>query len=210
MGKKSSTAETSASVSAAASSSSSSPSSSSSAARLDPSLFHSYFSQPPSASAPKSILKPASKGRDGRPMRRLKDGRTVVRALAGQKEDEDDETDKLARRRGERFIGEKLGLRGAAGGETTTTAGKARAEKRDEDDPLGLGDPAFLPGGEFAHLVGLTGKGKKRTRSSTSSCKARRGVSKSEQRQSAARGTLPFSSARPAISFSTTTTTTTS
>lgn len=141
-------------------------------------------------------------------MRRLRDGRTVVRALAGQKEDEDDETDKLARRRGERFMGEKLGLRGAAGGETT--AGKARAEKRDEDDPLGLGDPAFLPGGEFAHLVGLTGKGKKRTRSSTTSRKARRGASKSEQRQSAARGTLPFSSARPAISFSTTTTTTTS
>lgn len=145
-------------------------------------------------------------GRDGRPMKRLKDGRTVVRALesgAGEGEEvgEEGETERLARRRGDRFVGHKLGLRGGDGdGDKPMKAASSNSKSaRNDDDPLGLGDPAFLPGGQFAHLANLTGKANRRKKTRSSGSK--KVVTKSQQRGAATRSALPFSSARPAMAF---------
>lgn len=113
-------------------------------------------------------------------MRRMGDGRTVVRSLSASGghdrvqpaptlSTEEDAADRLAEKRSARFLKRKLG-RGVPGGgpggeeDAANANGKKKdgAAARSEDDPLGLGDPAFLPGGEFAHLAGLTGKKKRR------------------------------------------------
>lgn len=151
-------------------------------------------------------------GRDGLSMRRLQDGRTIVRSLRPsatvdavtkderaehsdkkplvQRDDTelflkreqwlrqqhqrrhsggfDDAAERLATRKSSSFINRKLGLAGQCGEADTGSIVKAQKRIRNEDDPLGLGDPAFLPGGEFAHLAGLTGKGKRHKISGTS------------------------------------------
>lgn len=114
-------------------------------------------------------------GRDGRPMKRFKDGRTVVRALQGKgaaavsDDAEVDDVDRLAAKRAERFRKRKLGLSGGAGGQAAAAGAALGGDKKaaaktgdDDDDPLGLNDPAFQPGGEFAHLANLTGRKKRR------------------------------------------------
>lgn len=130
------------------------------------------------------------RGRDGQSMRRLKDGRTIVRSLdagavqpqvAGSTASDQlpevrlphqstshlDDTDRLASKRSARFKKRSLGFGGSDQdlGSVDSAANlqeKKKKKKAAADDPLNLEDPAFLPGGQFYHLVGLTGKGKKR------------------------------------------------
>ncbi|CAO1627807.1 unnamed protein product [Jaminaea pallidilutea] len=166
------------------------------------------------------------RGRDGQSMRRLKDGRTIVRSLdtgavqpqvAGSTASDQlpevrlphqstshlDDTDRLASKRSARFKKRSLGFGGSdqdAGGiDSAANSQEKKQKKAAADDPLNLEDPAFLPGGQFYHLVGLTGKGKKRG----GGRRSKQGVkSKSELRGDALRtSALPHSANRPNLAF---------
>lgn len=124
-------------------------------------------------SAPRSASRRdgLARGYDGQPIARLRKERTVLRALA---DDDDDDHYELpdaplmhtpldphralpsSRVRG--FKKQKLALRAKDARPMTWTQPKrsrrSKPAPRDEDDPLGLHDPAFLPGGEFASLTG--------------------------------------------------------
>ncbi|PWN19229.1 hypothetical protein BCV69DRAFT_48069 [Microstroma glucosiphilum] len=170
------------------------------------------------------------KGRDGLPMRRLGDGRTVVRSLdpAGRRAgagagahheaaakglqelpkelylpissarggaEEGDLTNALAAQKSKRFLKRKLGtgsspLTPTSSSSSATTLEKQKKAATSADDPLGLEDPAFLPGGEFAHLASLTGKKKKRGRggSGGGGGAVKKPASKSDLRGDAVRG----------------------
>lgn len=167
------------------------------------------------------------KGRDGLPMRRLGDGRTVVRSLdqpgrrggglvdeeASEVQDlpkelylpassarggaaEGDLTNALAAQKSKRFLKRKLGTgvspltpTSSSSSATSTASSKKKKKKASSaDDPLGLEDPAFLPGGEFAHLGNLTGKKKRRGGGSGGANAVKKPVSKSDLRGNALRG----------------------
>jgi hypothetical protein len=172
-----------------AAASSSAPSSS--ASRLDPALFASVFAaEKPlggaSSSAPtakeleerrraarearreeREQLKRAGgvvRGRDGEPMKRLKDGRTVVRALVPlESEAASDGEERLAAptsgptarpdAKARAFLKRRLGMAAKA-----EAPAQKKKPKKTTDDPLGLEDPAFMPGGEFYKGKSLTGK----------------------------------------------------
>lgn len=144
-------------------------------ARLDPALFAAAFAHRDAQA--RAALKPApraprkkrhARGRDGQPMMRVRGEPVLVRALAPS--DEVDVADAplthealdparalpTARERGYRK--RKLGLRAddvrATAIDAPRRAPRARKPKaRDADDPLGLEDPAFAEGGEYAHLA---------------------------------------------------------
>lgn len=210
-----------------------SSSSSSSSTHLDPSLFKSYFqSQSQARLTAPSILKPSSSsalktnrprkskskggivtGRDGLPMKRLKDGRTILRALSdsgpgssrGQAAPREDLVDKVARTKAEKYRSRKLGLdlSGRSKGDTAPSKGASKSKPATtEDDPLGLNDPAFLPGGEFAHLANMTGA-KKRKRKNKSSG-GQTNIKNDKRTQRVSTSALPKKSAQsgmPAFGF---------
>ena len=159
---------------------------------LDPALFAAAFAKQGDAAAREVLRSTAStssqrpkrtdglaRGWDGRPMTRVPGERVIVRALdpADEVADEVDDAPwqhtpldphrSLPSARMRAYKKQKLGLR-AKDVRTSTLEKSPRRKRRskaplqDEDDPLGLQDPAFLPGGEFA----LTGK-KRRTASTT-------------------------------------------
>jgi hypothetical protein len=163
---------------------------------LDPSLFAASFSKrkaSPSlkttnASGKGKVIELAAgaipkkkrfgmaKGQDGQPMKRLKDGKTIVRVLEkDQREAKGGMEETLAppppiapsqvlpNAKIRAFKKQRLGLKGTANG----TKDKVSTPKslRTEEDPLGLEDPAFLKGGEFAGL-GLPAKRKRPTKPS--------------------------------------------
>lgn len=123
------------------------------------------------------------KGRDGLPMKRGEDG-TVLRALTTSNKRktsfDDDHTAELqapldqvvrpalldpsaslpnakARAFKKRSLLRKKSAFPSSASSKTTGSSKS---KKSEDDPLGLNDPAFLPGGEFYHLMNKGGKAK--------------------------------------------------
>ncbi|EST07622.1 hypothetical protein PSEUBRA_002712 [Kalmanozyma brasiliensis GHG001] len=119
------------------------------------------------------------KGRDGMPMKRTSDG-TVLRALntsTSHKTSFDDQDENspeepldtvarpdpldpsvsLPNAKARAFKKRTLAKKGTV---KTTTKGNGAKTKKNEDDPLGLNDPAFLPGGEFYHLVNKGDKAK--------------------------------------------------
>ncbi len=123
------------------------------------------------------------KGNDGLPMKRTQDG-TVLRALSSTgssnhktnfDDDEDepeepldvivrptrlDRTTSLPNAKARAFRKRSMAKRSTAS-KTNASAKNAGGKKaKDEDDPLGLNDPAFLPGGEFYHLVNKGDKAK--------------------------------------------------
>lgn len=164
--------------------------------RLDPSLFAASFSQRASASSSSSSSSSQKatelstsqaerlrqqieakrkakrkggivQGRDGRPMRRLNDGQTVVRVLESSKARIDDEKKEestkeetllaptllpaaqaLPSAKASKFKRQKLGLKEKSDNHTD----KAKKTIKSAEDPLGLQDPAFMQGGEFEHL----------------------------------------------------------
>ncbi|SJX61744.1 uncharacterized protein SRS1_12728 [Sporisorium reilianum f. sp. reilianum] len=116
------------------------------------------------------------KGRDGLPMKLAQDG-TVLRALNeptqsthktsfdDQDEDQPEEPlDEMARptpldrsvslpsAKTRAFRKRTLAKTGLPKAKVSAKGSKPKA-KKNEDDPLGLNDPAFLPGGEFYHLM---------------------------------------------------------
>jgi len=115
------------------------------------------------------------KGRDGLPMKRTEDG-TVLRALnassANHKtrfDEEDaaepntpldelvrpdplDPTISLPNAKARAFKKRSLAKKGASKSPAAKGSGASKTQKS-QDDPLGLNDPAFLPGGEFFHLI---------------------------------------------------------
>lgn len=155
---------------------------------LDPALFAAAFARRDAAAREvlhrqRTETKPArsdglARGRDGRPITRVRGERTVIRAL----EDDDDapavadgalehvpldRARALPSSRARAFKKQKLGLRARDVRASALEAPKAgtksarREEARaEDDDPLGLADPAFLPGGEFAQ----TGRSRRRRR----------------------------------------------
>lgn len=117
-------------------------------------------------------------GRDGMPMRRLKDGRTIVRALestpsstvsapasAGAEQFVEpalpyvplDPSLSLPNKRARAFKKRRLQLQRSTSSSGTSSSSssssankKAKAATKNWDDPLGLADPEFMPGGKFA------------------------------------------------------------
>lgn len=146
----------------------------STATRLDPALFAAAFARHDAAArqalqpreAPKK--KRMARGRDGQPMMRVHGEQTLVRALAPEHDIDVVDTPlehtpldpgrALPTARERAYRKRKLGLRASDVGATAIDGGKKRAEKpaKDASDPLGMNDPAFLPGGEFAHLARRT------------------------------------------------------
>lgn len=121
------------------------------------------------------------KGRDGMPMKMTSDG-TVLRALNtsnshktsfdDQEEAEKDEpldtftkptpldpSVSLPNAKARAFKKQKLAKKGTSKASASAKGSSAKAKKND-DDPLGLNDPAFLPGGEFYHLMNKGDKAK--------------------------------------------------
>ncbi|PWN40317.1 hypothetical protein IE81DRAFT_232329 [Ceraceosorus guamensis] len=139
------------------------------------------------------------RGRDGESMKRLRDGRTVVRSAAAPRIDlpgshEDANPDRMTRHHEERedillpqpvsfragetrpaarsraFLKRSLKLYSAEQAARKAVKERARktnvkgtaTPKKTTDDPLGMEDPAFLPGGEFykgdKKLTGKRGK----------------------------------------------------
>ncbi|SPO23154.1 uncharacterized protein UTRI_01832 [Ustilago trichophora] len=119
------------------------------------------------------------KGRDGLPMKKAEDG-TVLRALNtssksrktsfddGEQEQPDEPLDSIIRptpldpsaslpsAKVRAFKKRTLAKKGVP---TKTAPAKGPAKsKKSEDDPLGLNDPAFMPGGEFYHLLNKSDK----------------------------------------------------
>ncbi|SPO24839.1 uncharacterized protein UTRI_01832_B [Ustilago trichophora] len=119
------------------------------------------------------------KGRDGLPMKKAEDG-TVLRALNTSSKshktsfDDDDQQQpnepldsvirptpldpsaSLPSAKVRAFKKRTLVKKGAP---TKTAPAKGPAKsKKSEDDPLGLNDPAFMPGGEFYHLLNKSDK----------------------------------------------------
>lgn len=123
------------------------------------------------------------KGRDGLPMKRAEDGTILRALTTSNKpsarssshktsfDDEDEEqpdepldevvrptqldrSASLPNAKARAFLKRNL-ERKRTGSRTAASAKGADAAKKqkNEDDPLGLNDPAFLPGGEFYHLV---------------------------------------------------------
>lgn len=114
-------------------------------------------------------------GRDGLPMKRAEDG-TILRALdsapgrkktnfdAPDAEEPDapldavvrptplDPTISLPNAKARAYKKRHLEKKGM-GQSKAQTATASKASQKSEDDPLGLNDPAFLPGGEYYHLV---------------------------------------------------------
>jgi hypothetical protein len=153
---------------------------------LDPSLFAASFakkrtfpsttSQSKTESSLSHSNKPVkkrsrvAKGHDGQPMKRLKDGRTIVRVLQRDTRKQPasertaiieetleppsalDPSEVLPNAKIRGFRKQKLGLR-----EEIQKSNAAKKMSRIEEDPLGLEDPAFMKGGEFEGL-GLTPK----------------------------------------------------
>ncbi|CAO1638973.1 unnamed protein product [Sympodiomycopsis kandeliae] len=188
--------------------------------RLDPSLFQAYFnkqqeqqrtpssstsdippSSPPQKQSQKQKRNGIVTGRDGHPMKRLKDGRgTIVRSLSSNANQEDtvDDLDRLASKRSEAYKKRKLGLH-----PQSQPTQSLSSSTRTEDDPLGLGDPAFLPGGEFAHLAELQGK-RKRNRNRNSSSNDNKVAGKAGQRSNSNAVVMPkrsVQSGMPAMRF---------
>lgn len=151
--------------------------------RLDPALFAESFAKKKSNARPSIESKRAqgeatgaksekkrsrlAKGRDGQPMKRLKDGRTTVRVLPKPIRFDDIDDEKEGKTRIEEVISQpilmdpteilpnakvrafkkrKLGLKEASPRLSKATSGKPI---RTEDDPLGLEDPSFMKGGEY-------------------------------------------------------------
>ena len=114
------------------------------------------------------------RGRDGLPMKLAEDG-TVLRALNAPSshkisfDDQDEERPEeplddvtrptpldpsvsLPNARVRAFKKRTLAKKGLSRVSASHKSSNAKT-KKDEDDPLGLNDPAFLPGGEFYHLL---------------------------------------------------------
>lgn len=121
------------------------------------------------------------KGRDGMPMKMASDG-TVLRALSTSSNhktsfddlDEsqpDEPLDELTRptkldptvslpnAKARAFKKRTLAKKGVAKASASKNGSNANT-KKNQDDPLGLNDPAFLPGGEFYHLMNKGNKSK--------------------------------------------------
>lgn len=121
------------------------------------------------------------RGRDGMPMKMTSEG-TVLRALNTssnhrssfedpqdtQIEEPLDELKKptpldpslsLPNAKARAFKKRTLSKKGASKASTSTKGSNAKPQKN-EDDPLGLNDPAFMPGGEFYHLMNKSAKSK--------------------------------------------------
>ena len=153
--------------------------------RLDPALFAAAFARGDAAArrVMQGETPPAraerrergiARGRDGLPITRMDHGRTLVRTLGDERAERGGADAPLeyvpldaralpdAKARG--FKKRKLALRPADQRASALAAApaKRRAKKPEPnpDDPLGLEDPAFMPGGEFA----LTGAPKSRRR----------------------------------------------
>ncbi|ETS62883.1 hypothetical protein PaG_02643 [Moesziomyces aphidis] len=123
------------------------------------------------------------RGNDGLPMKRTQDG-TVLRALSSTgssnhkttfDDDEDepeepldvivrperlDRTTSLPNAKARAFRKRSMAKRSSASKTNASAKNAAGKKAKDEDDPLGLNDPAFLPGGEFYHLVNKGDKAK--------------------------------------------------
>lgn len=161
----------------------------STATRLDPALFAAAFARHDAAArqalqpreAPKK--KRMARGRDGQPMMRVQGEQTLVRALSPEHDIDVVDTAlehtpldpgrALPTARERAYRKRKLGLRASDVRATAIDGGKKRAEKpaKDASDPLGMNDPAFMPGGEFAHPARRTRS--KRPRASSTSAGAR-------------------------------------
>ncbi|WFC97606.1 hypothetical protein MYAM1_000323 [Malassezia yamatoensis] len=154
-----------------------SSSSAQSVAQLDPSLFAAAFAHQDARAraalnkdvdikAP--VKKRTERGPDGEKVFRVKGGRTVIRALAPEQEmdlidaplrhDPLDPSRALPSARERAYRKRKLGLRQedlrATPIDPIRPVSKTKKPtKKDSDDPLNLNDPAFLEGGEFAHLA---------------------------------------------------------
>jgi hypothetical protein len=177
---------------------------------LDPSLFAASFSKKkdvaasrtdhatqPSVSLTKNSKKRFGmvKGRDGQPMKRLKDGQTTIRVLQAHKPArvEASTTEEILPRPAliepsqvlpnakiRAFRKQKLGLKQKA---TEVEHASTQAKSlRSEEDPLGLQDPAFMKGGELEGL-GLPAKRKRST--SKPSIRDRGGRTKCEMKRRA-------------------------
>ena len=149
------------------------------ASRLDPALFAAAFahrdaqaraalqhSAPSPAPAPKRRY---ARGRDGQPMVRVAHEATLVRALAPEREvdvvdaalehEPLDPSRALPSARERAYRKRKLGLRAndvrasAIDAVKRAPAAQRKPHAKDPEDPLGLNDPAFQEGGEYAHLA---------------------------------------------------------
>lgn len=149
------------------------------ASRLDPALFAAAFAhrdaqaraalQHPASSQAPATKKRYARGRDGQPMVRVANEATLVRALVPEREvdvvdaalehEPLDPSRALPSARERAYRKRKLGLRAndvrASAIDTVkrVPATQKKPRAKDPDDPLGLNDPAFQEGGEFAHLA---------------------------------------------------------
>lgn len=147
--------------------------------RLDPALFAAAFAhrdaqaraalQHPAPSQAPAPKKRYARGRDGQPMVRVAHEATLVRALAPEREvdvvdaalehEPLDPSRALPSARERAYRKRKLGLRANDVRASAIDAVKRapptqkKPHAKDPDDPLGLNDPAFQEGGEFAHLA---------------------------------------------------------
>ncbi|WFC94532.1 hypothetical protein MBRA1_001162 [Malassezia brasiliensis] len=148
--------------------------------RLDPALFAAAFAhrdaqaraalqQQPAPSQAPATKKRYARGRDGQPMVRVANEATLVRALAPEREvdvvdaalehEPLDPSRALPSARERAYRKRKLGLRAndvrasAIDAVKRAPAKQKKPRAKDPDDPLGLNDPAFQEGGEFAHLA---------------------------------------------------------
>ncbi|PKI85118.1 hypothetical protein MVES_001210 [Malassezia vespertilionis] len=152
--------------------------------QLDPALFAAAFAKSGDAAARAVVEQqrraPPKKhalGVDGQPLVRINSGKTIVRALgiAAEHDVADaplehtalDPRRALPNAKQRSFKKRKLGLRASDIRPTALDVQprvlqKRAARKRDhDDDPLGLHDPAFMPGGEYAHLTGRSKRGER-------------------------------------------------
>ncbi|KAJ1028655.1 hypothetical protein NDA16_001821 [Ustilago loliicola] len=130
------------------------------------------------------------KGRDGLPMKRAEDGTILRALTTSNKpsarssshktsfDDEDEEqldvpldevvrptqldrSASLPNAKARAFLKRNLERKRSGSKSAASAKGAGAAKKqKSEDDPLGLNDPAFLPGGEFYHLVNKGDKAK--------------------------------------------------
>lgn len=122
--------------------------------------------------------KKLARGRDGEGIKRLKDGRTLVRSLNEDKKKPSSSSSNsivatplppkaldpvlsLPNAKARAFKKRSLGLDLKSNSKDLSIEKKLKKVKKTEDDPLGLQDPAFLPGGEFYKGGDANGKRKR-------------------------------------------------